>query len=105
MAQFCVHSAAKHGQQSGIGAERLFAVAAWRDVPFFSDAERAALGLAEAMTRIADREAPVSDGIWAEVHAHFGEREAAAPVLRISTINLFNRFNVATRQIAGSAAW
>lgn len=102
---FCVDSASKHAKQAGVGEERLFAVAAWNDAPFFTDAERAALKLAEVMTRLGDRENPVSDEVWADVCEHFDEREATALVLWVSTINMFNRFNVATRQIAGSAVW
>src|SRR5580700_6167700 len=58
--------------------ERLFAVAAWRDAPYFTAAERAALALAEAVTRIADRPDPVPDEVWNEAARHFTEREQAA---------------------------
>jgi AhpD family alkylhydroperoxidase len=81
--------------------ERLFAVAAWRDAPYFSDAERAALALTEAATRISDREDPVSDEIWDEAVRHYDETELAGLVLAIAGINVWNRLNVATHQVAG----
>jgi alkylhydroperoxidase family enzyme len=84
--------------------ERLFAVAAWRDAPYFTDAERAALALTEAVTRLSDRPNPVPDEIWDEAARHYDEPALAALILSIATTNVFNRLNVATRQIAG-AAW
>ena len=84
--------------------ERLFAVSAWREAPYFDDAERAALALAEAVTRLSDRADPVPDEVWAEAAKHYDDRALAGLVLWIATTNLFNRFNVATRQVAG-ASW
>lgn len=81
--------------------ERLFAVSAWRDAPYFNDAERAALALTEATTRLSDREDPVPDAVWNEAARHYSEAELASLVLAIAIINVFNRVNVATRQIAG----
>jgi len=81
--------------------ERLFAVAAWRDAPYFTDAERAALALTEAVTRISDRADPVPDEIWDEASRHYDEQALAALVLAIASINVWNRLNVATRQVAG----
>ena len=83
--------------------ERIFGVAAWREMPYFDDRERAALALAESVTRISDRPDPVSDDVWNEAARHYDERELAALVLAIASINVWNRLNVATRQIAG--AW
>jgi AhpD family alkylhydroperoxidase len=100
----CVDGGVKHARQAGETDERLFAVAAWRDTPYFSDAERAALALAEAMTRLDDRTDPVADPVWADAAAHYDERALSGLVLAIATTNLFNRLNVATRQVAG-AAW
>jgi AhpD family alkylhydroperoxidase len=85
--------------------ERLFAVAAWRDAPFFTDAERAALALTESVTRLADREDPVPDAVWNEAARHYDERGLASLLLAISTTNVFNRINVATRQVAGPQSW
>lgn len=84
--------------------ERLFAVAAWRDTPYFSDAERAALALTEAVTRLADREDPVPDAIWDEAARHYDERALAALTLSIAATNVWNRLNVTTRQVAGEWA-
>lgn len=84
--------------------ERLFAVAAWREAPYFTDAERAALALTEAVTRLSDRPDPVSDDTWNEAARHFKEPELAALVLWIAITNVWNRLNVATRQVAGEWA-
>ena len=84
--------------------ERLFAVSAWRDTPYFTDAERAALALTEAVTRLSDRSDPVPDEVWNEAKRHFDEPQLAALVLHIAITNVWNRFNVATRQIAGEWA-
>ena len=83
--------------------ERIFAVAAWREAPYYSDAERAALALTEATTRLADRSDPVPDEIWREAARHYSEVALASLVLSISLINLWNRLNAATRQVSG--AW
>jgi alkylhydroperoxidase family enzyme len=81
--------------------EHLFAVAAWRDAPYFSDAEPAALALAEAVTRLSDRADPVPDEIWDEAAGHYAEPELAALIHWIAMTNLWNRLNVTTRQVAG----
>jgi AhpD family alkylhydroperoxidase len=81
--------------------ERLFAVAGWRDAPYFTAAERAALALTEAATRLADCTDPVPDGIWQDAAQHYDERALAGLVVHIALINAFNRINVTTRQIAG----
>ncbi len=83
---------------------RNFTVAAWRDAPCFTDAERAALALAEAVTRLADRTDPVPDEVWAEAVRHYDEAALAALLIAISAVNVWNRLNVATRQVAG-AKW
>lgn len=98
---FCVDGGVRHAKKAGETDERLFAVSAWREAPYFTDAERAALALAEAMTRLSDQADPVSDAIWAEAAKHYDERALAALVLWIGTTNLYNRLNVATRQPAG----
>jgi AhpD family alkylhydroperoxidase len=81
--------------------ERLLTVAAWRDAPYFTPAERAALALAESATRLSDRPNAVSDDEWAEATLYYDERQLAAIVLSIGVINLFNRVNATTRQVAG----
>jgi AhpD family alkylhydroperoxidase len=83
--------------------ERLFAVAAWRDAPFFTAAERAALALTEAATRMSDQADPVPDEVWDEAARHYDEQELGALVLAIAGINVWNRLNVTTRQVAGQA--
>ena len=85
----------------GESDDRIFAVAAWRDAPYFTDAERAALALTESVTRLADTADPVPDGVWEEAARHYDEQELAALVLSIATVNVWNRLNVATRQVAG----
>ena len=62
-------------------------MAAWRDAPYFTDAERAALALTEAVTRLSDRADPVPDEIWNEAAQHYDEQELAALVLSIAMIN------------------
>ena len=87
--------------QGGETNERLFAVSAWRDAPYFTDAERAALALAEAVTRLSDRADAVPDEIYQEAATHYDERALVALLLSIAVTNVFNRINVATRQVAG----
>jgi AhpD family alkylhydroperoxidase len=101
----CVDMHARDLEQLGDTDIRIYAVAAWRDTPFFNDAERAALALTEAATRIADREDPVTDAIWAEAAKHYDEQQLATLVMHIAQINLWNRINVATRAIALGRAW
>ncbi len=100
----CVDMHARQVKQAGETDERLFAVAAWRDAPWFTDAERAALALTEAVTRISDRSDPVPDEVWNEAARHYDEQALAAPVIGIATINVWNRLNVTTRQVAGEWA-
>jgi alkylhydroperoxidase family enzyme len=87
--------------KAGETDERLFAVAAWWDAPYFSDAERVALALTEAMTRMSDRADPVPDA----AARHYDKTALAALVIEIALINVWNRFNVTTRQVASAAAW
>jgi AhpD family alkylhydroperoxidase len=100
----CVDLHARALTKGGISDERLWSVAAWREAPYYSDAERAALALAEAMTRIADRAEGVPDDVWDEAARHYDEQALAALTLSIASVNLWNRLNAATRQMAG-AAW
>jgi alkylhydroperoxidase family enzyme len=84
--------------------ERLFAVAVWKEAPYFSDAERAAFALTEAVTRLSDRSDPVPDEIWKEAARHYDESALAALVLWIATTNVWHRVNAATKQLAGEWA-
>jgi AhpD family alkylhydroperoxidase len=101
---FCVDGGVKYARSSGESDERLFGATAWRESPYFSDAERAALALAEAMTRLADSADPVPDHVWDEAARHHDEGALAGLVMSIAVTNLFNRLNVTTRQVAG-AGW
>ena len=97
----CLDMHPRVARQAGETDERLFTVAGWRDAPYFSDAERAALALTEAVTRLSDRADPVPDAIWQEAARHYDEAELADLLLSIALINVWNRLNVATRQVAG----
>jgi AhpD family alkylhydroperoxidase len=97
----CVDLHWRWAKPGGETDERLFAVAAWRDAPYFTDAERAALALTEAVTRLSDRSDPVPDPVWNEAARHYNEAQLAGLVIAIGAVNVFNRLNVATRQVAG----
>ena len=97
----CVDMHSKLAKQDGETEERLYAVAAWRDAPYFNDAERAALALTESVTRLSDRSDPVPDDVWNEAARHYDEKGLAALTLAIATVNVWNRLNVSTRQVAG----
>jgi AhpD family alkylhydroperoxidase len=99
----CVQFGAAQARHAGESEDRLATVAAWRDAPYFTDGERPALALTEAVTRLADRPDPLPDEIWDEAAGHYDEMGLAAFVLAIATADVFNRLNVPTRQIAG--AW
>jgi AhpD family alkylhydroperoxidase len=97
----CVVQHQRIAKRRGESDERLWAVSAWRDAPYFDGAERAALALAEAVSRLADSSDPVPDAIWEDAARHYDEEQLAALVLAIASVNLWNRLNVATRQVAG----
>jgi AhpD family alkylhydroperoxidase len=96
----CVDLGGRAFKASGESDERLWSVAAWRETPYFTEPERAALALSEAATRLADRPDAVSDEIWAEAAKHFDDAQLAAIVLWIAVSNFFNRINATTRQLA-----
>ena len=100
----CVDMHARELKKVGEGDNRIFTVAAWRETPYFTEPERAALALTEAVTRIADRPEAVSDEVWDEAARHYDDQALAALVIQIGLINVFNRVNAATRQVVG-AAW
>ena len=97
----CVDGGSHHAKKDGETDERLFTVATWRDAPYFTDAERAALALAEAVTRLSDRTDPVPDEVWEEAVRHYDEPALASLIIAIATVNVWNRLNVTTRQVAG----
>lgn len=100
----CVDIHSRELEHAGEPSARIFAVSAWREAPYFNDAERAALALTEAATRLADHPDPVLDEIWDEAARHYSEPQLAALVISIATINAWNRLNAATRQIGGDWA-
>jgi AhpD family alkylhydroperoxidase len=97
----CTDMHSRELEQAGEPTPRIFAVASWREAPYFTAAERAALALTEAMTRLADSPDPVPDQVWAEAAHHYSEPQLAALVISIAGINAWNRINAATRQISG----
>lgn len=97
----CVDMGWRELRNAGETDERAHLVSAWREAPYFSDAERAALALAEAATRVQDRPDPVSDEVWEEAAKHFNEQELAGITLMIGLTNFWNRLNLTTRQITG----
>jgi AhpD family alkylhydroperoxidase len=97
----CADMHSRELKAAGEPDERIFTVGAWREVPYFTDAERAALALTEAATRLADRPEAVSDEIWEEAARHYDEQQLASLVITIATINAWNRINAVTRQISG----
>lgn len=98
----CVDLHSRELRKLGESDERIYGLGAWREAPWYSEAERAALSLTEAMTRIADRPDPVPDAVWDEAARHYDEAAMAALLLSIAQINVWNRLNAATRQVAGA---
>jgi AhpD family alkylhydroperoxidase len=98
----CVDMHAHEMRESGETDERMWSVAAWREAPYYTDEERAALALAEAATRIADNPDGVPDDVWNEAADHFDEKTLGALITAIATINAWNRINVTVRRPAGS---
>jgi AhpD family alkylhydroperoxidase len=98
---FCTDMHTKDAAHAGETAQRLHLVAAWREAKVFTDAERAALELAEQGTRIADAAAGVTDEAWANAAKHFDEEQLVALVSLIAVINAYNRINVINQQPAG----
>lgn len=97
----CVHAGAEQARKAGETEERLQTVVAWRETPFFTDAERVALELTEAATRLQDGAAGVTDEVWDAAARHFGEEQLSALVLEIALTNFFNRVNRTIREQAG----
>ncbi|WP_171112526.1 MULTISPECIES: carboxymuconolactone decarboxylase family protein [Streptomyces] len=99
----CVYGHVHNLRKAGVSEERITSVVTWRHAPYYSDAERAALTLAEKMTRLADlSEESVPDVLWDEVADHFDEKELSALILTISLTNLFNRINTTIKEPAGT---
>ncbi|MEW2354601.1 carboxymuconolactone decarboxylase family protein [Spirillospora sp. NPDC029432] len=99
----CVHAHHANLVKAGESGERIAAVAAWREAPFFDDSERGALALAEAVTRLADRSGEaVDDRLWDQVADHFDEKQIAALIMLIGVTNMFNRLNATIKEPAGT---
>jgi AhpD family alkylhydroperoxidase len=98
----CVDMHSKELKQAGESDERVFAVGAWRETPYFTEPERAALALTEAATRLADRSDAVPDEVWAEAAKHYDEKGLSALLIQIGLINVWNRLNAAIRQPVGA---
>ncbi|MFJ6560591.1 carboxymuconolactone decarboxylase family protein [Streptomyces sp. NPDC091412] len=98
---FCLDMHTKDAAHAGETAVRLNMVAAWREAKVFTEAERAALELAEQGTRIADAAGGVTDEAWADAAKHYDEDQLAALVTLIAMINTYNRLNVIVQQPAG----
>ncbi|MCX4785962.1 carboxymuconolactone decarboxylase family protein [Streptomyces sp. NBC_01221] len=98
---FCVDMHSKDAAHAGETSVRLNLVAAWREAKVFTDAERAALELAEQGTRIADGAGGVGDEVWANAAKHYDEEQLGVLVSLIALINAFNRVNVIIQQPAG----
>jgi AhpD family alkylhydroperoxidase len=98
---YCVDMHARDLKKAGESDERIFAVAAWREAPYFTEAERAALALAEAATRLSDRPDPVPDEVFEEAVRHYDEPTLGALIIEIALINFWNRTTVAVNQVAG----
>jgi AhpD family alkylhydroperoxidase len=99
----CVDMHARELKRAGESDHRIYAVAAWRDTPWFTDAERSALALTEAVTRLADRPDPVPDEIWNEAKRHYDAPAMAALLVQIALINVWNRLNVPIKLVASGA--
>jgi AhpD family alkylhydroperoxidase len=97
----CVAGGVHQARQHGATADQVHAVAAWRETPWFSDEQRAALALTEAVTRLADQPEPVPDQVWDLAATHFDQKELAALLLNIAITNVFNLLNAPTRQQPG----
>ena len=97
----CIDMHTKEAAAAGETPLRLNLVAAWREATVFTEAERAALELAEQGTRVADAAVGVSDDVWAHAAKHYDEEQVAALVILVSFMNAVNRLNIITQQPAG----
>lgn len=89
----CIDYHTKLLREANVADEKVYAVAGWRDVPYYTDAEKAGFALAEQITHV-----HVSDDVWDEAAKHYTEEQLAGLVIAIGAINLWNRMNVATGQ-------
>jgi AhpD family alkylhydroperoxidase len=97
---YCIDMHSKDLRAGGEDEQRLYCLDAWRECPFYSDRERAALAWTEAVTLITAGHVP--DSVYEEVRAHFSEKELADLTFAVATINAWNRLSIASRAVPGS---
>ncbi|WP_410595298.1 carboxymuconolactone decarboxylase family protein [Amycolatopsis sp. lyj-23] len=97
----CTYAGVRSAKRQGETDDRLHSVVAWRETPFFTEPERAALALTEAATRIEDGQPGVTDEVWAAAAGHFDDTQLSAIVTHIALTGFFNRVNRAIREQAG----
>lgn len=97
----CVDAGVESAQKAGVSVERLLALSAWSESPLFTDAERAALTMTEAATRLADHPGAVTDEIWSACARHYDDAQLNGLVVMVATTNFFNRINTTLRVPAG----
>ncbi len=97
---YCLDMHTKDARAGGETEQRLYTLSAWRETPFFTERERAALAWTEAVTQIAD--GPVPDSVFALAREHFGEKELVDMTMAIVAINGWNRLSVAFKRVAGT---
>jgi AhpD family alkylhydroperoxidase len=96
---YCLDMHWKDLRALGATEQRLYSLDAWRETPYYSDRERAALAWTEAVTRVADGHVP--DAVFEEVRAHFTEQELSNLTLAVAAINAWNRLSIAARLVPG----
>ncbi|MDI3470939.1 MAG: 4-carboxymuconolactone decarboxylase domain/alkylhydroperoxidase AhpD family core domain protein [Pseudolabrys sp.] len=97
---YCLDMHTKDARAGGETEQRLYVLSAWREAPFYSDRERAALAWTEAVTRIAG--GPIEDSLYNEVRRHFGEKELTDLTLAIIAINGWNRLAIPFHRPVGA---
>ncbi|WP_235735239.1 carboxymuconolactone decarboxylase family protein [Nocardioides alcanivorans] len=101
----CIQGHVVTGPTVGLTPSQMVGLAAFRESPFFDEAEKTALELTDALTRLAGATNAVPDELWREVTKHYDEQQVAALILTIATHNLFNRINIAVREHAEQPFW
>lgn len=101
----CLEGHLVTGRKAGLTDSQIVGTAAWAESPFFDDAEKAALALTEALTRVADDSDPVPDELWEAAGRHYDESQLAGILVAVATHNLFNRINIAVREPAAEPFW
>ena len=97
---YCIDFHSKRARRAGESEQRIYTLAAWQDAPFFSDSERAALALTDAVTLVAEKHAPTE--VYEEAARYFDSEELAHLTWQIATINVWNRLSIATRASVGA---